>query len=317
MMKLRRLLIIFNVLLAIAACNKTEDYDTKDTSNPLSLKEASVIYCNEGNFFSSYHNSPTGISSLGWIFIRNNETLLNLYLKPDIGFQNLTDNIDIGFYTGPLPTSKPDPNSLHYHYTTGAIPSDLGTEINFQLEKIFIENIGITSSVRCGEEIYIVVHYDALDESGNPLDIWTGNMKIEEGSAENYWWYKYIAYTPACCITCEYETAWGGNSAGYGRAWWYYFNTSIGSPQNIYAGQNKLIGTVTYDAISGTLAIILTNGYELDLKPDTYAVKVQGYNSIPLTRPTPGLFQYKGNSLTVVVNPYQFYAIHLDVRICK
>lgn len=116
------------------------------------------------------------------------------------------------------------------------------------------------------------------------------------------------------CTVFNYETAFGGNSTGAGNAWWYYYNTTTGGVQNIYAGRTMVAGTVEYSA--GAITITLIDGWELD--PDaSEPVKIQGYQTPPNKRPAAGLFTtYKGDALTVNVDYFNFYVIHLDVRIC-
>ncbi len=117
-------------------------------------------------------------------------------------------------------------------------------------------------------------------------------------------------------LTCKGETAWGGDSEGSGAAWWYYFDTSGASTQAIYAGQKLTDGTVTYDNDNnGVLYINLGSAMVLDSSKD-HPVKIQGYNTIPSSKPVPGQFTtYKGTSLTIenVGTGYNYYAIHLDV----
>ncbi|MDD4363162.1 MAG: DUF5979 domain-containing protein [Atribacterota bacterium] len=117
-------------------------------------------------------------------------------------------------------------------------------------------------------------------------------------------------------LACGGQTAWGGDSEGSGAAWWYYFDTSGASTQAIYAGQKLTDGTVTYDNDNnGVLYINLGSAMVLDSSKD-HPVKIQGYNTIPSSKPVPGQFTtYKGTSLTIenVGTGYNYYAIHLDV----
>lgn len=136
------------------------------------------------------------------------------------------------------------------------------------------------------------------------------------------------------CYEYQCETAFGGNSAGptttKNKAWWFYYDVSVGGEQTIWAGQNMNAGTVEYD--NGYIVISLADGWSLkdyyfekDLYgkeicgeftdvPYTEAVKIQGYNTLPLSKPTPGLFTiYEGMDLTVPVSDYLYYVIHLDL----
>ncbi|HPS12646.1 MAG TPA: hypothetical protein PLB87_05165, partial [Prolixibacteraceae bacterium] len=114
------------------------------------------------------------------------------------------------------------------------------------------------------------------------------------------------------CTSWQTETGFGGNVAGSGNAWWYYY-TGTGT-QTIWAGQHINAGNVTL--ANGYLYITLENGWELQNVSEP--VKVQGYNTLPSSRPAAGQFTtYKGNSLTVAVGSYPYYVIHLDVQKCS
>lgn len=113
---------------------------------------------------------------------------------------------------------------------------------------------------------------------------------------------------------CEGETAYGGSSAGAGNAWWYYFDTAGPATQPIYAGQQLTDGTVTYE--NGQLVIALGANWQLQNVDES--VKIQGYNTIPTKRPPSGDFEtYRGNHLTVPVDNFLYYVIHLDVEYCE
>jgi hypothetical protein len=113
------------------------------------------------------------------------------------------------------------------------------------------------------------------------------------------------------CTSWQTETGFGGNSAGNGNAWWYYYNGN--GVQTIWAGQHINAGSVTL--VNGYLHITLDNGWELQNVSEP--VKIQAYNTLPSSRPAAGQFTtYKGTSLTVAVGSFAYYVIHLDVRKC-
>jgi len=113
---------------------------------------------------------------------------------------------------------------------------------------------------------------------------------------------------------CQTETAWGGNFEGGGNAWWFYFDTEGTPGQPIYAGQQKIDGGVRWDPETDVLTINLGSWQLQDVSEP---VKVQGYDSIPDSRPSAGLFTtYKGSSLRVQGNGKRYYAIHLDIELC-
>jgi hypothetical protein len=112
-----------------------------------------------------------------------------------------------------------------------------------------------------------------------------------------------------------FETGFGGAAAGPGKAWWYSFDTHGASVQNIYAGKSQLAGTVSYDHVSGAIAVTLANGWYLQSVSEP--VKAQGYSTLPSSRPAAGLFTtYKGTSLTFPGNGSRYYVIHLDLAKC-
>jgi hypothetical protein len=71
-------------------------------------------------------------------------------------------------------------------------------------------------------------------------------------------------------------------------------------------------GTVTRN---GTDLVINLGSWELQAVSEP--VKVEGYDEIPSSRPSAGLFTlYKGTDLTIAGNGSRYYAIHLDVMLC-
>lgn len=124
---------------------------------------------------------------------------------------------------------------------------------------------------------------------------------------------------PACpqdevCYEWKNETAWSTGPRYVQRGNWatYSSATNLENGVTIFAGQNINVGTAKL--VNGSIEITLTGGWEL--KPNTDAVKIQGYNTTPPAKnPAPGQFTtYKGSSLTPSVNAFNFYGIHLDVR---
>lgn len=109
------------------------------------------------------------------------------------------------------------------------------------------------------------------------------------------------------------ETAWGGNIAGRGSAWWFYYDTQGPVRQNLYAGQ-RLVSGAYVEVVNGVMTIVL--GSEMRLQSVVEPVKVQGYTTIPSSRPAAGRFTtYKGDQLSFPVRPFRFYALHLDVEV--
>jgi hypothetical protein len=120
-----------------------------------------------------------------------------------------------------------------------------------------------------------------------------------------------LCSTSSC--TTRTETAFGGETTGGGNAWWFAFDAGDAT-QDIIAGQNEVIGTVHYNG--SELTITLNSGWSLQNVSEP--VKIQGYYELPSVRPAAGQFTtYKGSSLVVPVDGFDYYVIHLDVEICE
>lgn len=113
------------------------------------------------------------------------------------------------------------------------------------------------------------------------------------------------------------ETAFAGGIEGAGNAWWFALDASTSGTYPIYAGQQAVEGaSVSYDAATDMITINLGNN--MQLQDVSEAVKVEGYNTLPSSRPAAGLFElYKGNQLTVQGNNSAYYVVHLDVEVCN
>lgn len=146
----------------------------------------------------------------------------------------------------------------------------------------------------------------------------TASVYSGEGNVFNY-----VPYSLPCPGDCQDETGYAGNEPGIGgRAWWYAYDTQGPVQQNIYAGQNLIIGGwVEYSAgTPGTFTIHLA---DWELMYTNEPVKVTEFNAIPDRRPKPGKAQYKtyeynsDGDIVVYVDPnYRYYAIHLDLQLC-
>jgi len=173
----------------------------------------------------------------------------------------------------------------------------------------------------CGSVVYLQAHASVikLNQYGEVISSETaygGDItKPKKGS-----WFGTIAYYVECCVveppvecTWNGETAFGGTTAGEGKAWWFAFDTNGASVQPIYAGQNEVEGAfVSYE--NGVITIVL--GDNLRPNESTEAVKVQGYDVLPSVRPSAGLFTlYKGRDLTISGDGSLYYVIHLDVEV--
>ena len=94
-------------------------------------------------------------------------------------------------------------------------------------------------------------------------------------------------------------------------------DASVSGTYPIYAGQTAVPGaSVTYDAATDIITINL--GPNMQLQNVSEPVKVEGYNTLPSSRPAAGLFTlYKGTNLTVQGNNSNYYVVHLDVEVCN
>ncbi|MDT8401920.1 MAG: hypothetical protein RQ743_09510 [Bacteroidales bacterium] len=140
--------------------------------------------------------------------------------------------------------------------------------------------------------------------------------------------YPYNDSTAILTVTRQEETAWAGCLDGEGDDWWYYLEVdhkedrdtgllrAVASRETIWAAEYTDIGTVSYDPGTGTIQIALRDGWELQ---DTgEPLKIQGYRDIPLKRPSPGSFNtYRGKETSVNVEPFLYYAIHLEVQFSR
>lgn len=120
------------------------------------------------------------------------------------------------------------------------------------------------------------------------------------------------------CYDWQYETAWGGeldtrpinpkNKKPEGA--WFFIYDGVGA-ETLWAGQGEIAGSV--ELIGSEIVITLAEDWYLQdvMEP----VKIQGYDEYPTVRPAAGLFTtYKGDELTITVDEFNYYAIHLDVR---
>lgn len=174
-----------------------------------------------------------------------------------------------------------------------------------------------TASDNCGSEVEV----DFQDEtvvSGNYTTVtrtWTATDKCGNAASASQSIVVNTGINPLNkegeCNSWQTETAFAGNDAGTGRAWWYSYSGT--GKQTIWAGQHINVGTVEFK--NGNLVLTLTDGWEL--QDDSESVKIQGYGALPDSRPAAGQFTtYKGTDLTIAVGAYNYYVIHLDVRKC-
>jgi hypothetical protein len=122
---------------------------------------------------------------------------------------------------------------------------------------------------------------------------------------------------------CGKETAWVQGTRYQSPGNWAMYATieSLLDPNGvkIFAGQNKMIGTVKFTVDGGGyIAHFSLTGAELQNTKEN--VKIQGYEFAPTSNPAPGQFQDKfkrsGSEFNVpVTGGYLYYGIHLDASV--
>ncbi len=232
---------------------------------------------------------------------------------------NFPANTVIGFYlTAKGWQNGQIVNGIYTHYTDYHLNDNA-----MQQHLLFLENC-------CNE---LVLTFEDILLPGGDLDfndiIFTikdnneGYVNLPESFKE-----ENIYFIPLCDgdeTDCTWinETAFAGSDAGGGAAWWYYIDNTSKSQHPIYAGQELVEGAyVEINPVNGTenVELIIELGSNMILQDVSEAVKIQGYcdGHLPASRPPAGQFTtYKGNELSVEIPNYDYYVVHLDVKVCK
>jgi hypothetical protein len=118
---------------------------------------------------------------------------------------------------------------------------------------------------------------------------------------------------------CIYETAWTDGDRYITKGNWATFTSYEGAEKTVdlLAGQDMLAGTVTFSAPAEgmvTITINFEDGWELQDVEEP--LKVQDYAIAPTSKPSPGLFDWKSETNTIVVPENNFYGVHVDVQNC-
>jgi hypothetical protein len=308
------------LVMVIGSCTKSNDLVTTNDDSNLSLKAAVILnpviynYVFDGTCGKQVEDLIAGQNYLaGKVTITTTpEDKLLISLKTEDPWVFKAIHLYVGLLKD-LPVTKTG-NPVPGQFPVISTFTDYQSAITYEFNLSDIKKDANSCFI-------IALHADVykLDEFDMPTQTETawaqGGRVVVKGN-----WATYTNYCPVPCATppgneCtkyQYETAFGGNTAGAGKAWWYYYD-GVGE-QNIYAGQSINIGTVVYD--EGELTITLVDGWELD-PATSESVKVQGYDVLPAKRPVAGLFTgYKGTSLIVEIGSFTYYVIHLDVRKC-
>lgn len=313
--------LLIALTLFVSSCAKTDEQVISDNNTALSLKSAVVI--TPPVISLSVVNGTCGVQNQALIAGQNytagnvsvsttNDNKLYVTVTTQNGWALKTIHLFVGDKIN-LPVNKsgnPVPGNFPFNNSFSTYQSVVSYEFNL-------------SDFNSSFVVALHAEVDKLDPAGQVLQSETawadGTRFVLKGN-----WATYLNYTVVSCpapvlqpvATCtsyRNETAFGGNASGVGNAWWYYYD-GVGV-ETIWAGQSINVGYVTL--VNGNLLITLTNGWELD--PSTAeSVKIQGYSTLPASRPAAGQFTtYKGTSLTVPVGSFPYYVIHLDVRKCN
>jgi hypothetical protein len=293
-------MILVALVFVLASCSKKdENLQTANSVNQISLKSTPQSTCNT---LIAGQNTPVGqvcVTDDG-----SGQLLVEYIADADYSFTQI--HFWYGYDFNGIPKNKsgnPVPGKFPYKFSF-EVPQDY-----FSFYVPYLE--GWT----CGTSFYIAAHSVFGTETA-----WGQGSPIVQGNGN---WGMYYQATPQCpiidddgdeCENYQTATAFGGNSTGAGNSWWYYYETSEGGVQELYAGQTFDAGSVEFNA--GTLTITLEDGWELS--PVSEPVKVQGYQTLPNKRPAAGLFTtYKGSSLIIEnLESFNYFVIHLDVRKC-
>lgn len=122
---------------------------------------------------------------------------------------------------------------------------------------------------------------------------------------------------PPVEVCYQDETAWAAGSRYVAQGNWATYTPYVANtPVNVFAGQNYLVGTVTFsEVVDGKVTITLAALNGARLQGVAESVKIQGYETAPSGNPAPGLFTtFKGNETTIIVDAFAYYGIHLDVQ---
>lgn len=302
------------ITVAFMACSKLDD-QSLSSSEQANLKSLTTEACVP----VSYHIWAGTIEEYfyaGSVTLSNDAEYLYLDLTSPAGFQTVSDNVDIGFYNE-LPSSRPDADALHYHYTIAG--GALQTRVAIPLNDIFIEDLGSSVSKHCSENFYVIVHTEILYNNGTGISALSGWAGWNPGPDGVFW--KWMIYDPCCIPVCDEETAWANGFRYINRGNWATYTAYSGAAKTevLYAGQKMDAGTVYFTPAGDKVQIVIEFNEGWGLQEVKEAVKIQGYNQAPVNiNPSPGLFTtYKGGELTVTVPRYNFYGVHVDAKYCK
>ncbi|OFX51293.1 MAG: hypothetical protein A2066_18065 [Bacteroidetes bacterium GWB2_41_8] len=309
---------LFALVVIVSSCSKTEDLAVAQDDQNLMLKSATIL-----NPVITYSviNGICGIQEQALI-AGQNYTAGNVVVSTtpegklliSVSTQGGWALTGVQLYVGAkeqLPVNKsgnPVPGNFPVNTSFSTFQSAVSYEFNIaDFSSCFV--VALHANVSKLDEIGQVIQSETSWAAGTKF--------VTKGSWATYFEYCVVPCSPPPpptsneCTVWDEDTAWGGTAAGAGSSWWFYY-TGVDS-QTIWAGQTKNAGSVVVE--NGVATITLNPGWEL--QPGTESVKIQGYNTLPTSRPAAGQFDYKGTELIVNVGVFTYYAIHLDVRKCS
>lgn len=314
--------LLIALAIMVSSCAKTEEQTVgEDQAAAVSLKSAVIITPPVLSF--TLVNGSCGVQNQSLVAGQN-------YVAGNVTVSTTNDNklyvtvtTQDGWALKAIHLFVGDKANLPVNKSGNPVPGNFPTNSSFSTYQSVVSYEFNLADF--GSSFVVALHAEAdkLDPIGQVLQSETawaaGTRFVLKGN-----WATYVNYTVMPCpppvlppvVECtsfQNETAFGGNAAGTGNAWWYYYDGT--GVETVWAGQSINVGTVTL--VNGNLVITLTGGWELD--PSTSeSVKIQGYTTLPSSRPAAGQFTtYKGTSLTVPVATFPYYVIHLDVRKCN
>ncbi|UCS94142.1 hypothetical protein KZP23_03670 [Echinicola marina] len=208
--------------------------------------------------------------------------------------------------------------AVTYNITEGNSKAKATITINIAGDEVELDEVASGSTV---------MHSIALPDGWEACDVIDFSI-IQEGLGSIITFNESYNLIGVCPDECEIRTAsaYAGNkegenngepSKGFNNAWWYVFDIEAGT-QDVFANQDEVIGTVSYDELEGTITIDLG---DWSLQEGEESVKWYSYAEGELPdagRPIPGQAPNKSNSLVIdTVEGGRYYAIHLDVEICE
>lgn len=202
MKKINYLFLGIFLILGLASCseelNITEDLSllsVEESTSALLVAETVSPYCGTLDYpiWAGQHTNA------GTMIISNDETNLYVTVNSTEGFQDKAENIKMWLGTD-LSTldgggiDRPSAGSFPYKATVA--PGEKTYTFTIPLA-----NIPIYDASKCGvQAIYAVVHIDILAPDGNGGSTAETAFGGDSGGTGKSWWF-YSVYTPACCET--------------------------------------------------------------------------------------------------------------------